>query len=326
MGCFRPLLRRLPLLPSLVPRTKSISRLRLLSPIMPHIRRHRSSCLNNYTERPVAKLQTFLSQAACGLQGSPVSGATKPGVAFECEDIGARAWPQACCWLCDQAKCTFSAQRVLLAGALKSRRSSQKHFKFAGIGVACSLRGQCCSEADRLLDGLQQHHAEALVEVTLRFLGISSLSSLAQLSLSPDGPVGSEAKMSGGQNPHEGVLSEGSHIDPGCCKNWCTRQCASACCRHIVRDSLRCRLGKKALHEAGNVRASVKTVRESVKPALFFHISFTIARSSAKEQQELAMCWRWVHASAIVIVQRVLATAQMYVEASSSFNKHICEQ
>ena len=67
--------------------------------------------------------------------------------------------------------------------------------------MACSLRGQCCSEADRLLDGLQQHRAEALVEVTLCFLGISSLSSLAQLSLSPDGPVGSEAKMSGGQTP-----------------------------------------------------------------------------------------------------------------------------
>ena len=34
--------------------------------------------------------------------------------------------------------------------------------------------------------------------------------------------------LSGGINPYEGVLSEGSHIDGGCCKNWCARQCSSA--------------------------------------------------------------------------------------------------
>ena len=34
--------------------------------------------------------------------------------------------------------------------------------------------------------------------------------------------------LSGGINPYERVLLEGSHIDGACCKNWCARQCASA--------------------------------------------------------------------------------------------------
>ena len=44
---------------------------------------------------------------------------------------------------------------------------------------------------------------------------------------------------------------------------------------------------------AGKACASAKPVRASVKPAVFTHISFAIVRVSAKEQQELAMCWRW---------------------------------
>ena len=44
---------------------------------------------------------------------------------------------------------------------------------------------------------------------------------------------------------------------------------------------------------AGKARASVKTMRASVKTAAFTHRSFAIVRVSAKEQQELAMCWRW---------------------------------
>ena len=68
-------------------------------------------------------------------------------------------------------------------------------------------------------------------------------------------------------------------------------------------------LSKKPLREAGKARASVKVVRASVKPGVFTHISFAIARVSAKEQQELAMCWRWdrvskTHGSAIVIDTR----------------------
>ena len=54
------------------------------------------------------------------------------------------------------------------------------------------------------------------------------------------------------------------------------RQCVSAFCRHIVRDSLRFWLGKKPLREAGKVRASLKTVRASVEPAVFIHISFAM--------------------------------------------------
>ena len=60
---------------------------------------------------------------------------------------------------------------------------------------------------------------------------------------------------------------------------------------------------------AGKARASVKTVRASVKTPVFTHRSFAIVRVSAKEQQELAMCWRWdriskTHGSAIVIDTR----------------------
>ena len=56
-------------------------------------------------------------------------------------------------------------------------------------------------------------------------------------------------------------------------------------------------------------RTSVKTVRESVKPAVFINISFAIARVSAKGQEELAMCWRWdlvskTYGSAIVMDAR----------------------
>ena len=40
--------------------------------------------------------------------------------------------------------------------------------------------------------------------------------------------------MSGSINPYEGVLLEGSHIDGGCGKNWCARQCASVFWRHIA--------------------------------------------------------------------------------------------
>ena len=55
----------------------------------------------------------------------------------------------------------------------------------------------------------------------------------------------------------------------------------------IARDHL----GKKPLHESGEARASVKTVRSSVKPAVFTHISFATARVRAKEDHEHAMCW-----------------------------------
>ena len=60
---------------------------------------------------------------------------------------------------------------------------------------------------------------------------------------------------------------------------------------------------------AGKARASVKTVRASVKTAVFTHRSFAIVRVSGKEQQELAMCWRCdrvskTHGSAIVIDTR----------------------
>ena len=40
-------------------------------------------------------------------------------------------------------------------------------------------------------------------------------------------------------------------------------------------------------------RTSVKVVRASIKPGVSTHISLAIARVSAKEQQELAMCRRW---------------------------------
>ena len=78
-------------------------------------------------------------------------------------------------------------------------------------------------------------------------------------------------------------------------------QCASAFCRHIVRDGSRSRLGKAC--------ASVENVRVSVKPGVFTPNSFAIARVSAKEQQELAMCWRWdrvskTYGSAIAIGTR----------------------
>ena len=60
---------------------------------------------------------------------------------------------------------------------------------------------------------------------------------------------------------------------------------------------------------AGKARASVKTVRASVKTAVCTHRSFAIVRVSGKEQQELAMCWRCdrvskTHGSAIVIDTR----------------------
>ena len=69
----------------------------------------------------------------------------------------------------------------------------------------------------------------------------------------------------------------------------CVSACMSAFCRHIVHDSSRSRLGKKALRAAGKACASVK-------PAVFTHISF-------------AMCWRWDrvskrYSSAIVIDAR----------------------
>ena len=87
------------------------------------------------------------------------------------------------------------------------------------------------------------------------------------------------------------------------------RQCASAFCRHIARDRSQFQLSKKPLREAGKARPSVKVVRASVEPGVFIHISFAIARVSAKEQQELAMCWRWdrvskMYGSAIVIDTR----------------------
>ena len=70
----------------------------------------------------------------------------------------------------------------------------------------------------------------------------------------------------------------------------------------MVCDSLPSRLGKKPLREASKARASVKLT-------LFIHISFAIARVTAKERQEPAMCWRWdrvskAHGSAIVIDTR----------------------
>ena len=60
---------------------------------------------------------------------------------------------------------------------------------------------------------------------------------------------------------------------------------------------------------AGKARASVKTVRASVKTAVFTQRSFAIVRVSGREQQELAMCWRCdrvskTHGSAIVIDTR----------------------
>ena len=60
---------------------------------------------------------------------------------------------------------------------------------------------------------------------------------------------------------------------------------------------------------AGKARASVKTVRASVKTAVFTQRSCAIVRVSGKEQQELAMCWRCdrvskTHGSAIVIDTR----------------------
>ena len=41
--------------------------------------------------------------------------------------------------------------------------------------------------------------------------------------------------------------------------------------------------------------------RASVEPGVFIHISFAIARVSAKEQQELAMCWRWDRVSKCMV-------------------------
>ena len=82
--------------------------------------------------------------------------------------------------------------------------------------------------------------------------------------------------MSGGQNLYEGALEEGPHNDAGCCKNWCVRQCTLFA---IARDHL----DKKPLYKAGEARASVETVRASVEPAVFIHISLAIARVSAKE-------------------------------------------
>ena len=60
---------------------------------------------------------------------------------------------------------------------------------------------------------------------------------------------------------------------------------------------------------AGKARASVKIVRASIKTAIFTHRSFAIIRVSGKEQQELAMWWRYdrvnkTHGSAIVIDTR----------------------
>ena len=60
---------------------------------------------------------------------------------------------------------------------------------------------------------------------------------------------------------------------------------------------------------AGKARASVKTVRASVKTAVFTHRSFAIVRVSGKEQQDLVMCWRCdcvnkTHGSAIVVDTR----------------------
>ena len=51
----------------------------------------------------------------------------------------------------------------------------------------------------------------------------------------------------------------------------------------LVRRSYMTKLAK---------RASVTTVRTSVKPAVFSHTSFAIARVSEKEQQELAIFTR----------------------------------
>ena len=70
------------------------------------------------------------------------------------------------------------------------------------------------------------------------------------------------------------------------------RQCVSAFCRHIVRDSLQFWLGKKPLREAGKVRASLKTARVS-RTCGFHPYLIRDARVSAKEQRELAICWCW---------------------------------
>ena len=56
-------------------------------------------------------------------------------------------------------------------------------------------------------------------------------------------------------------------------------------CRHIVRDSLRSWLGKKPLPEAGNVRASVKTARVSVKTCGF---SSYLIRDSSRQCKRTA--------------------------------------
>ena len=56
-------------------------------------------------------------------------------------------------------------------------------------------------------------------------------------------------------------------------------------------------------------RRASKSCAHVSKTGVFIHISLAIARVSAKEQQELAMCWRWgrvskTYGSAIVIDTR----------------------
>ena len=92
---------------------------------------------------------------------------------------------------------------------------------------------------------------------------------------------------------------------------------------------------------AGKARASVKTVRASVKTAVFTHRSFAIIRVSGKQQQELAICWRCdrvskTHGSAIVIDTRTegskglghrsigdLLTVKLTL---ATFNRQLCNE
>ena len=65
--------------------------------------------------------------------------------------------------------------------------------------------------------------------------------------------------------------------------------------------------------------------RASVNPAVFIYISLAIARVSAKEQQELAMCWRWgrvsrTYGSAIVIDTRTKGSKGFGHGSNSSFH------
>ena len=85
-------------------------------------------------------------------------------------------------------------------------------------------------------------------------------------------------------------------MDGGCSKTGarvsaCQHFLAGALCP-IARDSGLVRGLCAKLAKPVKGRASVKTLRASVKLVVFTHTSFARAPNSAKKQQELAMCRR----------------------------------